>query len=338
MRLRLAIFATLGIALALYLLSSAGWHAVLSAAIRVGWGGFALLCVCSLGVFLVLAAAWYVLEPRMASYWVFVAARMVRDSVAEVLPFSQLGGIALGVRAAIVQGAASPLASASMIVDVTTEMLAQVAYALLGLAILSVRVPRTSQVASLTTACLAGLALAAVAAGLFIFVQRRGERVAAKIISATTAMTAPLLRALGQAAAGVGAALDAIHRSPLRIALSAALHLAAWIASAIGPWLAFRLMGARLDLPAVIAIESLVYALRSAAVLVPNALGVQEAAYALLGPLFGVGADVALAVSVLKRARDVALGVPVLLLWQAAEGRRALTRLGAGTQSDGAST
>jgi hypothetical protein len=29
--------------------------------------------------------------------------------------------------------------------------------------------------------------------------------------------------------------------------------------------------------------------------------------------------------SVLKRARDIAIGVPVLLLWQAAEGRRALT-------------
>jgi glycosyltransferase 2 family protein len=338
MRARLAIFATLGVALALYLLSSVGWHAVFSAAATVGGAGFALVCSCSLGVFLVLGAAWYVLEPRMASYWVFVAARMVRDSVAEVLPFSQLGGIALGVRAAIVQGAASPLASASMIVDVTTEMLAQVAYALLGVAILTARVPRNSQVASLTAVCLLGLALAALAAGLFVFAQRRGDRVATRIIAATEAMTAPLLRAVGQAAAGVGAALDAIHRSPLRIALSALLHLAAWIASAIGPWLAFRLMGARLDLPAVIAIESLVYAIRSAAFLVPNALGVQEAAYALLGPLFGVGAEVALAVSVLKRARDVTIGVPVLLLWQAAEGRRALARSGAGSQSRGAST
>jgi hypothetical protein len=31
-------------------------------------------------------------------------------------------------------------------------------------------------------------------------------------------------------------------------------------------------------------------------------------------------------VSVLKRARDIAIGVPVLLMWQAAEGRQALTR------------
>ena len=103
-----------------------------------------------------------------------------------------------------------------------------------------------------------------------------------------------------------------------------ALHFAGWIASAIGTWIAFRLIGAPVDLAAVLAIESLVYATRSAAVLVPNALGVQEAAYAVLAPLFGVGAEFGLAVSLLKRARDIAVGVPILLIWQAVEGQRAL--------------
>jgi glycosyltransferase 2 family protein len=78
------------------------------------------------------------------------------------------------------------------------------------------------------------------------------------------------------------------------------------------------------DLTSAIAIESLVYATRSAAAFIPNALGVQEAAYAVLAPLFGVGAEFGLAVSLLKRARDIAVGVPILLIWQAVEGRRAL--------------
>ena len=89
-------------------------------------------------------------------------------------------------------------------------------------------------------------------------------------------------------------------------------------------WLGFRLIGARVELSSVIAIESLVYAIRSAAALVPNALGVQEGAYVILAPLFGIAPEVALAVSMLKRARDVAVGVPVLLMWQAAESQRAL--------------
>ena len=103
-----------------------------------------------------------------------------------------------------------------------------------------------------------------------------------------------LPRAVASTAA-VGAALDAIYASRARVALSAAMHLAAWIASAIGTWIAFRLIGVHIGLASVIAIESLVCAAKSAAVFVPNALGVQEAAYAVLAPLFGVGAEFGLA-------------------------------------------
>jgi len=81
---------------------------------------------------------------------------MVRDSAAEVLPFSQLGGMALGVRAAVLRGLATPLACASMIVDVTTEMVAQIGYVALGLAVLMMRAPRTSFSVSLTRVGLIG--------------------------------------------------------------------------------------------------------------------------------------------------------------------------------------
>jgi hypothetical protein len=67
----------------------------------------------------------------------------------------------------------------------------------------------------------------------------------------------------------------------------------------------------------------LLCAARSAAIFIPNALGIQEAAYAMLMPLFGLTASVGLALSLLKRARDIAIGVPILLVWQAAEGGRA---------------
>jgi hypothetical protein len=73
-----------------------------------------------------------------------------------------------------------------------------------------------------------------------------------------------------------------------------------------------------------LAVEAFVGAVRSAAVVVPNGLGVQEATYALLAPLLGVGAEFGLAVSLLKRARDIVLGVPILLISQTVEGRRML--------------
>jgi glycosyltransferase 2 family protein len=323
MKWRFALFAALGVALALYLVMFVGWRAVLSTAIAIGWGGFALFCLCSLGVFLVLGAAWRVLLPEASASgaWVFVRARMVRDSAAEVLPFSQLGGIALGVRAAILHGVPSPLACASMIVDVTTELLAQIAYVALGIALLTTRAPRNSLATSLTSTLVAVMVLAAVAAGLFLAVQRYAPKI-------TNKLAARLLRSMGPTITEIGTALDAIYRAPARVALSVALHFAAWIASAAAAWLGFVLIGAHLDLGAVIAIESLVYAIRSVAVLIPNALGVQEAVYALLVPLFGVGMELGLALSVLKRARDIAIGVPVLLMWQTAEGRSSLAREG----------
>ena len=94
-------------------------------------------------------------------------------------------------------------------------------------------------------------------------------------------------------------------------------------------------MGADLGIGVVIAIESLLYAIRSVAFAVPNAVGVQEGAYIMLGAAFGLTPETALALSLLKRARDLVIGVPALLAWQVLEGRRLLT---APTLIDGAST
>jgi hypothetical protein len=72
----------------------------------------------------------------------------------------------------------------------------------------------------------------------------------------------------------------------------------------------------------VLVIEGLLYAIRSAAFAVPNAVGVQEGAYIMLGGSFGLTPEMALALSLLKRARDLALGLPVLAACQLFEGSR----------------
>lgn len=315
--LRVLIIAILGVALGAYLIGYIGLGAVMAAAMAVGWGGFAILCLYSLALFLLLGSAWFVLVPESQKFRAFVGARMVRDAAADVLPFSQLGGIVLGARAAILNGVSPSSAFASLVVDVTTEMLAQIAYIALGLVILRANLPQTSAVVSLTNVALIALALGIAAGGVFLGLQRYGHRITATLI-------ARMLRGSGAAIEAVTATFDAIYARRARVALSVAIHFIGWLASALGAWIAFRLIGARLDLASIVAIEALVCAARSAGSLIPNALGVQEAAYAVLTPLFGVGAEFGLAVSLLKRARDIAIGVPILLAWQAAEGRRAL--------------
>ena len=320
MKLRIVLIAALGAALAVYLIVFVGVGAVFSAAIALGWGGFAILCLYTLAVFLVLGMAWRALLPDSGhGLRVFVWARMVRDAATEVLPFSQLGGIVFGARAAIIQGVGTATAFASTVVDVTTELMAQIIFVALGLGIFSLQAPHTSFAASLGRALGIGLAVAVVVCGAFLALQRRS-------LWLTGRLATRLLRGAGTQSAAVAASFTDIHRSPLRIGRSSALHLAGWLASAVGTWIAFRLIGVRIGVLPVVAIEGLVCAARSAAVFVPNALGVQEAAYAVLAPLFGVGAEFGLAVSLLKRARDIALGVPILLLWHAAEGQRALAK------------
>jgi len=76
----------------------------------------------------------------------------------------------------------------------------------------------------------------------------------------------------------------------------------------------------------VLAIESLIFTVRSVAFAVPGAIGFQQAAYVLVGPMFGLPPETALALSILKRARDVAIGLPALIAWQALEARTVLAR------------
>jgi hypothetical protein len=46
----------------------------------------------------------------------------------------------------------------------------------------------------------------------------------------------------------------------------------------------------------------------------------------MLGAVFGLTPETALALSLLKRARDLAIGVPALLVWQVLESGRLLSR------------
>jgi len=49
-------------------------------------------------------------------------------------------------------------------------------------------------------------------------------------------------------------------------------------------------------------------------------VGVQEGAYVLIGASFGLTPEMALAISLIKRARDLVIGLPALGVWQAVEG------------------
>ena len=110
--------------------------------------------------------------------------------------------------------------------------------------------------------------------------------------------------------------------APGRLALGAAVHTCGWVATGVWTWIALRLLGSELDLVHVLALEALLSALVAAAFVVPGGAGVQEAGYVGLGAAFGVPAEMALVVALLRRAKDLCWGVPILGAWQWREVRR----------------
>jgi putative membrane protein len=217
-------------------------------------------------------------------------------------------------------GISTTIATASTIVDVTLELFGQLGYTALGLFCLLYLRPDLEIAPTVAI----GLAVAGLLAAGFLGFQRHGfdllDRFARVLGRGWADKTAV-------GAAALHAALVAIYRRRARVFWSFALHLACWIASTLEAWLALRFAGASLGFATVLLIESLLYAARSVAFAVPNAVGVQEGAYIILGASFGLTPETALALSLLKRARDLAIGLPALGVWQWLEGARLWRRI-----------
>jgi len=309
--------AILGLLLGTILVGAFGFRRVVETVLSVGWGGLGLVCAWQMLVFLPLGLAWDSLARARGVQrpGLFVWGRMVRDASINLLPFSQLGGFLFGARAVMLHGLDWPVATATTVVDLTAEFLAEVVFVGMGLVIVLVRDPATDLRVPLEL----GLGAAVLAATLFIWTQRGAStlfsrisgRIASRRFSGAQAQVEML-----------GIELDAIYRARFRLATGFLLHLSGWVATGVGGWIAYRVLGTRIDVATGIAIEALVAALSAVTFLVPMSAGIQEASYAGVGAIFGLPAEVSLAVSLLRRARDIVVGVPILLAWQVVEMRR----------------
>jgi putative membrane protein len=309
--------AVLGLLLGTVLIGWFGAARVLAGVLSVGWGGFAIVLGWQLLLFAILGLAWDAIVPQRQarSLWLFVWGRMVRDAASNCLPFSQLGGFVFGARAVTLHGISWSLATASTVVDLTAEFLAELAFTAIGLGILIARAPDSRLAVPLEI----GLGLAVLAAVAFVWLQQGA---------------APLFSAMGRVIAGrrfgdaqervevLQAELSLIYGQTLRLAVCFVVHLIGWLCTGVAGWITYHLLGVPIAFDDALAIEALLAAASAVAFLVPVSAGVQEAGYAGLGAIFGVAPELSLAVSLVRRARDLALGVPILLLWQMFEMRR----------------
>ncbi len=307
-----------GFSLFVGLLAYEGFSEVVAALASVGLGVVAVVAW-HLVPMATDTVAWAVLFPPAdrRPFPRLLRLRWLCESVNTLLPVAQVGGDLVRARLLMREGLSGPMSGASVVVDLTTAVLMQLAFALLGVGLLVARGGDRATVEGL----LAGIGIFSLLLGGFYLAQRMG-------------LFGGLVRILERIAAGtdwlnVAGSADALDRDvtylygrrrPLLV--SCIWRFGAWTLGAGEVWLALTFLSHPVSVVEAVMLEALGNAVRGAAFAVPGALGVQEGGLILLGSLIGIPGETALALSLLKRVRELALGLPGLVVWQVAEGRR----------------
>jgi putative membrane protein len=311
-----------GVGAVAVLIFRAGAGPVLHAFETAGWG--------VLGVVLLRGTAvagaglgWFALFPAASRPNVFacVSIRFLREGANSLLPMTQIGGDAIGARALILSGAPASLSAASVIVDVLVQAVTLFVFALLGLATLAAT-GRSAAVAE-TVAVVTAVAVPALL-GFYLAQRPIGHRfvkaVLARVVGEREWLTFGAIDA-------VFARLGSIYANRPGVLAAAAIHMAVWLFGALEVWVILTFLGAPANYPEALVIESLMQAIRGAAFAIPGALGAQEGGLIAICAIFGLPAQAAIAMSLIKRVPDFVFGAPSLVGWQVVEAEHCLRGL-----------
>jgi putative membrane protein len=321
-KLGLIIGALIGLAVATILIVHFGWRQVVDAALAVGWQGLAALIGIYLVCLLLCAVAWRLLILDAPRHAIFIClwARWLRESIGNLIALLPTAGEIASARELSLFGVRPGMAGASTVVDLTLELLSQIVFTLFGLALLITWYQGLQIGPWLVT----GIAVSALAAAGFVLAQRKGlfrllERLPETLDLKWAWTVLP-------DAEGIHAGIQTIYQHRARVLASGGLHLGGWAVGAGEAYVGLYFMGHAIAWSDALILESIAFALRTAAFVVPARLGIQEGGYILLGAMFGLSPEVALALSLLKRGREIATGLPCLIIWQSVESRRLWAR------------
>ncbi len=307
-----------GVALLIVLLFREGAEQVGLAIARAGWGLLALTLYHLLQT-LSDTAGWLILIPKenrinlrrsFALHW-------IGESINNLLPTARVGGDIVTVRIGAMWGLPVKIGTAAIIVDVTIGIVTKVFYVVTACILLVTVTGRTDLTKPAVVAVVTGV-MAAVA---FYVVQRAGIfKWSAKLASRLAKSSQ--WDSLVQGGEALDQTIRLLYARRSGIAGCCFFWVLSWLIASGEVWLALRVLGLPASFTTAIILESTSLAIRGAAFLVPGAVGVQEGGYILLGNLLGISGDMALALSLLRRVRELALGIPGLIAWPLIEAGR----------------
>jgi putative membrane protein len=301
-----------GVALFIAVLVSAGVPGIVRALAPAGWGLVPVALYHWVPLLLDAAAIRVLFKQGGGSLRQAVLARWVGESANSLMPAGQIGGPLLMARQLTLQGADVHDAAAAIIVSTTLQTVAQIVFALLGVSLLGALAGHPSDPALSTAALIASGVLAVQVAGFYLL-QRRGLFSRVMRAGVRLAGKRDWSRWVSHAESLDGA-VEATYGRLGPVTLSFLLSLIGWLVGTVEVFLILLLLNHPVGWLTALVLESLGQAIRAAAFAVPGALGVQEGGYLLLAPLAGLPPDTALALSLAKRAREIIMGVPGLIL------------------------
>jgi putative membrane protein len=210
-----------------------------------------------------------------------------------------------------------------MVVDVTVGAATQMVFVLAGVTLLATL--GAHALAATAWALMASIPAFALAIAIFIRIQHN-SMFGALVGWAHRLAPKSWMSGFAGRAEAIDEAVVTTYRRRAALSFSIMVRLVGWVSGVGEIWLTMWALGKPLTLTDSFILESLSVGVRGAAFMVPGALGAQEGGLVVFGALLGIPADLALAISLAKRVRELALGLPGLAAWQWVEGRRLLAR------------
>jgi len=312
----------IGLTVAIVLVVHQDWGAIRSAFDHAGWALLWLLPFHAFPLLLDVMGWRALLKPsdpqRRADVPFLFWVATVREACNRLLPVANVGGEIVGIRLVKWRGLDGAVVAASVVMEVLLTLISQYVFAALGVLLLVGLSQHIGTLNSILGALAASLPLPIA----LLYLLRHGqlfsrlEAFAIKLLNGPSRFT----ELLG------GSRLDhevrALYSQPRRLSVACLWQILGFLAGSFESWLALQLLGFPITVWDAIAIEAATQAVRHIIFFVPAGLGVQEGGLVLFGSVIGLPADAAIALSLVKRAREVGFGVPALLSWQWAEAHR----------------
>ena len=308
-----------GLVLATYLVVDQGLAEVMDGVGKIGWGILPVLLIhllqmvlTGLGWFCFFDASGY----RGSSAGVILL-RWIREGINSLLPTVQIGGEVVSIRLLMLRGMSGGTAGATIVLDLTMEIVSQFLFTLIGLLLLI----HGGYAGPVVGWVILGMIISVPVILSFLLAQNHGLfRLLEQLIERSSLLS-------GNPLEGLHDSIQSLYRRRVALLSSCGLHLLSWLIGAFEVWVILYCIGTPVSLSQALVLESLGQAVRSAVFFIPGGLGVQEASYLLFGMIYGLPPEQGLALSLLKRVREVLLGLPGLLAWQLLEGKRLWERV-----------